>query len=247
MPTPKKCTPAKSGIDWRSWEPWALIVIVVAIIAVIVTLVVTTSDEGNNLSSPEAQINPSRFDADSYGLARRDDNTLAIGDKDAPVVLIDYSDMRCPYCAKWINEIEPELVKNYVETGKLRIEFRNVVLFGEQSQLGARAVLAAAKQGKGYEMMEEIFKHMPTDDRGTITSDRIEKWAKNVGIRDLRSFMAVIQTDLYDDELAADKAEANQLSLQSVPAFLINGYPIVGAQPKQTFIDVIESALLAIS
>lgn len=246
MPTPKKPGRAHNGLNWRSWEPWALIVIVVAIIAVIVTLVVTTT--GNNkLSSPDAQIDPSRFDNDSYGLARREDSTLAIGDKDAPVVLIDYSDMRCPYCAKWMKQIEPTLVKEYVKAGKLRIEFRNVALFGEQSKLGARAVMAAADQGKGYEMMQEIFSHMPTDKRGTITRDLLKKWAENIGIRQMTRFMAAIQTDLYDDQLSADKAEANQLSFQSVPAFLINGYPIMGAQPKQVFIDVIESALMAVS
>lgn len=245
MPTPKKTVRANSGLNWRSWEPWALIAIVVAIIAVITTLVVTTSDN-NKLSSPEAQIDPSRFEADSYGLARRDDKTVAIGDKDAPVVLIDYSDMRCPYCAKWITQIEPDLVKEYVEDGKLRIEFRNVVLFGEQSKLGARAVMAAAEEGKGYEMMQEIFSHMPTDKRGTITSDLLHKWAKNVGIKNMDRFTSALQSDRYDAQLAADKAEANQLSFQSVPAFLINGYPIMGAQPQQTFIDVIESALMAI-
>ena len=49
------------GLNWRSWEPWVLITIIVAIIAVIVTLVVTTHNDKNNLSSPEAQIDPSHF------------------------------------------------------------------------------------------------------------------------------------------------------------------------------------------
>lgn len=246
MPTPKNRSRTGGGVNWRSWEPWVLITIVVAIVAVIATLAVTSANK-TSLSSPEAQINPSHFTSDSYGLARRDDTGISIGDKDAPVVLIDYSDMRCPYCARWMNEIEPTLIKNYVKKGKLRIEFRNMVLFGEESQLGARAVMAANEQGKGYEMVQEIFRHMPQDKRGSITLASLKTWAKNIEMPQLDRFLAAIQTDIYDEQIAADKAEGNQLSFQSVPGFLINGYPIVGAQKQQTFIDVIESALLAVA
>ena len=233
------------GLNWRSWEPWVLITIIVAIVAVIVTLVVTTHNDKNNLSSPEAQIDPSHFSSDSFGLAHRTKDGLSIGDREAPVVLIDYGDLRCPYCAKWMKEVEPELVDKYVRTGKLRIEFRNMVLFGKQSMLGARAVMAAAQQGAGYSLARKIYSTMPTQGHGTITLNLVRDWAKELQIKDIDTFMKDAQSTKFDEKINASKQEAHSMGFQSVPAFLINGYPIVGARDTQTYIDAIESAILA--
>lgn len=235
------------GLNWRSWEPWVLITLVVAIVAVVVTLIVVTTSNKSNLSSPEAQIDPGRFSSDSYGMAHRRDDGLSIGDVNAPVVLIDYGDLRCPYCAKWMKQVEPELVEKYVDTGKLRIEFRNMVLFDEPSLLGARAVMAAAQQGKGYEMVHKIYSAMPEKGHGDITVPLVEKWAKELQLKDIDQFMKDAQSTKFDAAIEAGKQEAQQMGFQSVPSFLINGYPVVGARDTQTYIDVIESALLAIS
>ena len=84
----------------------------------------------------------------SAGLARRDaDDYTAIGDVDAPLVMIEYSDYRCPYCALYATETQPELIKKYVDTGKLRIEWRDTPIFGEQSLDAAVAAPAAGEQG----------------------------------------------------------------------------------------------------
>ncbi|MDU7193422.1 DsbA family protein [Lawsonella clevelandensis] len=234
------------GLNWRSWEPWVLITIVVAIVAVIVTLIVTTNSNKNNLSSPEAQIDPGRFSSDSYGLAHRRNDGLSIGDLDAPVVLIDYGDLRCPYCAKWMEQVEPELVDKYVRTGKLRIEFRNMVLFDQPSLLGARAVIAAAQQGKGYALMQKIYSTMPHKGHGEITVPLVRKWAEELQLKDIDHFMKDAQSTKFDAQIAEGKQEAHSMGFQSVPAFLINGYPVLGARDTQTYIDIIESALLAL-
>src|SRR5699024_10957449 len=66
-------------------------------------------------------------------LARRDEgDPMAMGDVDAPIVLVNYSDWRCPFCAKCARDMEPTLVSDYVETGKLRIEWRDMPIFGDR-------------------------------------------------------------------------------------------------------------------
>lgn len=72
-------------------------------------------------------------------MARRvDGDPLARGPVDAPVVLVVYSDYRCPFCAKFSHDTEPQLVDKYVEAGKLRIEWRDLPIFGEESMVAAR-------------------------------------------------------------------------------------------------------------
>src|SRR5699024_5603667 len=71
---------------------------------------------------------------------RRDaDDPMAIGDVDAPVVLIDYSDFQCPFCGKFARDTAPELIDEYVDEGILRIEWRDFPYLGDDSWKGARA------------------------------------------------------------------------------------------------------------
>src|SRR5690606_12726645 len=71
-------------------------------------------------------------------LARRDaDDPTALGDPDAPVVLIAYSDYQCPFCAAWVADTQPELVERYVDSGDLRIVWREFPYKGEASRIMA--------------------------------------------------------------------------------------------------------------
>ena len=72
---------------------------------------------------------------------------MALGKPDAPVVMINYAELRCPFCAKFSRDIEPELIKRYVDAGVLRLEWRDFPIFGEESLEAAKAGRAAAAQG----------------------------------------------------------------------------------------------------
>ena len=69
---------------------------------------------------------------------------------------IEYADYQCPYCARWTHESLPEL-REYVERGELRIEWRDVNVYGEDSERAARAALAAAMQGRHTEYQQDLF------------------------------------------------------------------------------------------
>src|SRR5699024_9713231 len=106
----------------------------------------------------------------SHEEARDPDDLLAEGPVDAPVVLVVFTDFQCPYCARWSHETLPEL-REYVDRGELRIEWRDVNIYGDDSERAARAALAAAKQCG----LEE-YHDMPFD-RGGL---RLEGRAVNI-------------------------------------------------------------------
>src|SRR5690554_5877169 len=90
-------------------------------------------------------------------IERRDPaDPVSVGPLDAPVALVVFSDYQCPYCAKWSNETLPEL-QAYIDAGDLRIEWRDVNIFGEASERGARAVYAAGLQGEFEAMHNAMF------------------------------------------------------------------------------------------
>ena len=177
-------------------------------------------------------------------LQRRDaDDPLAVGDVDAPVVMIEYADYRCPYCARFALETLPEL-QDLVDEGTLRIEFRDFVIFGEESHAVAVAVRAAAEQGAehGLAYQEAAFARSTTGE-ATLTQDDLVAMAEEVGVPDVDAFTA----SLDDPELAAvvdaDTAEARSLGLSSTPTFLINTAVVQGAETAEHFRGVVAEQL----
>src|SRR5699024_7130071 len=94
--------------------------------------------------------------------ARREaDDPFAIGPVDAPVVMVVFSDYRCPFCARYSRVTEAELVEKYVSEGQLRIEWRDFPVFGDASMLAARAGRAAAEQDRFWEFNNAVYEAAP--------------------------------------------------------------------------------------
>lgn len=174
-------------------------------------------------------------------LARREDGDgLAQGRADAPVVLIEYADFKCGYCGKFARDTEPELVKQYVDAGVLRIEFRNMPIFGEESERAARAAWAAGQQGRFWEFHRAAYGE-GAKEKGFGT-DRVKALAEEAGVRDLDRFTRDLDGEAARDAVSRDQREGYGLGAASTPSFLINGRPIAGAQPLETFRAAIEDA-----
>lgn len=102
--------------------------------------------------------------AKEFGGPKREPNDpLAIGRPDAPVVLLDFSDYRCPFCGLFHRETFGTLVKEYVNTGKMRIEWRDLVVNGKESENAAVAARAAGEQGNSGSTIMRSFSAEPED------------------------------------------------------------------------------------
>jgi protein-disulfide isomerase len=176
-------------------------------------------------------------------LSRRiDGDPLALGRSDAPVVMVVYSDYRCPFCAKFSKDIEPALVDRYVADGTLRLEWRDLPIFGEQSTLAARAGRAAADQGRFWEFNRVLYAAAP--DRGHHEFDlaKLRAFAHHAGVADLDRFADQVRSEQHDDAIQADLTEALSLGASSTPTFIVNGTPVLGAQPVEVFDQIIRAA-----
>ena len=71
---------------------------------------------------------------------------IALGEPDAPVTLVEYADLQCPFCAEWALQTFPELVADYVRDGRLRIEFRGLTFIGPESEDALRAASPPASK-----------------------------------------------------------------------------------------------------
>ncbi|MFF0435221.1 DsbA family protein [Streptomyces sp. NPDC004327] len=173
--------------------------------------------------------------------ARRDAaDELALGRADAPVVLIEYADFKCGYCGKFARDTEPELVKKYVDSGVLRIEWRNFPIFGEESEAAARASWAAGRQGRFWEFHKAAY--APGAKEKGFGKERLAALAKEAGVTDLARFQEDADSAAARAAVGKDQEQGYALGATSTPSFLVNGRPIAGAQPAETFTEAIEAA-----
>lgn len=178
------------------------------------------------------------------GIARfEEDDPLALGPVDAPVVMTVHSDYRCPFCAKFSREIEPELIEEYVEPGHLRIEWRDLPIFGEDSMVAARAARAAADQGRFWEFTHALYADAPASGHPEHTEDDLVGYAREAGVADLDRFRTDMAGTAFDEDIEADRAVSTALGATSTPTVFINGTGVVGARPAEVFKQVIDRAL----
>ncbi|MDA3642540.1 DsbA family protein [Saccharopolyspora indica] len=172
---------------------------------------------------------------------RQPDDPFALGRTDAPVVMIMYEDYRCPFCSKFTADVKPELIKRYVDTGVLRLEWRDFPIFGEESLEIAKAARAAARQGLFWEFHNAAYARGNGGDKPSFPEETIQELAREVGVPDIAKFNADRDDPAIMQEIQTDAFEGQSLGVSSTPSFIINSQPVLGAQPLDQFIAVIEA------
>lgn len=179
---------------------------------------------------------------DMSDIERRDpDDLLAVGPVDAPVAIVMFSDAQCPFCATWYDQTLPTMME-YVEDGDLRIEWRDVNVFGEASERAARATYAAAMQDRFMEYHGLLFKGGETLPESGLTDAGLVDLAEQVGL-DTAQFEEDMNSPAVAEQIAANAQEGLDIGAYSTPAFIVSGEPIVGAQPTEVFVSAVDDAL----
>ncbi len=228
-----------------SWLVPLLIVVVAAALVLTSVLLSRDGEESatEEVTSPGAEVvvpeEPTRLD-----MARHEEgDPLAVGPVDAPVTLVVYSDYQCPFCASWSVDTGPTMLE-YAEEGELRLEFRDIVIFGEESERAAKAAYAAGLQGAYLEYHVALFPQGEKLPPRGLRDDGLAAKAAELGL-DVDRFVADMQSEEVAAAVQRNVDEAAAIGAFSTPAFLLDGQPILGAQPTEVFVGELENALAA--
>lgn len=176
-------------------------------------------------------------------LARRQqDDPLALGPADAPVVMVEYADFQCPFCGRFARETQPRLVDEYVRRGRLRIEWRDLPYLGPDSFRAALAGRAAAAQGRFWAFHHAVYAKERPVNGGSLDDQGLRAIARSAGL-DLQRYDRDRRAARARQAMRRDLDEGTGLGITSTPAFVINGTPVIGAQPYAAFRSVIDGAL----
>jgi len=166
---------------------------------------------------------------------------IVVGNEDAPVTIIEYFSYFCGYCKLFHDETYPEIVKEYISTGKAKFVLRAFPPY----ELGL-ALLCANEQDKALEYHEELFARSQEIE----SADTLKALAGNVGLNQ-DDFDTCVDTGKYAAEAEAWYAQADldfteagvSTDQRGTPAFFINGELLLGAQPYENFIEVLDKML----
>jgi protein-disulfide isomerase len=164
------------------------------------------------------------------------------GETNAPVVIEEFSDFRCSFCRTFHETTLTQIIDQYVSTGKARIVFRNYPILGSESNDAANASLCAAEQNMFWEFASILFANQTGADPDAYSARRFQAYAETLGL-DTDQFATCLRESRYQDQILESMQAALGQDLNSTPSFLINGDPIVGAVPFESFQERIEAAL----
>lgn len=144
-----------------------------------------------------------------------------MGDPNAPVKVLEYGDYQCPGCGNFNKKVKPDLIKDYVETGKVFFEFRDYAFIGAESKLAAEAAVCAADQNKFWAFHDTVFANQGHENAGSLSADRLRTMAETIGL-DMAAYDACLKTDKPAETVANFMAEARAKGVDSTPSVFVN-------------------------
>src|SRR3990167_5472637 len=180
------------------------------------------------------------------------DDDPVMGDKNAPLTMVEFSDYECPFCKRYFDQTLPEIKKDYVDSGKLKIVFRDLPLSFHDPMATTEAIAAncAREQGgdsKYFQFHDEMFKRTTSNGDGLDRAE-IDKIAADVGLN-ASNFKTCLDTEKYKDEVSKDLSDASNVGADGTPTFFIGkseagnkitGTKLMGAQPYSAFKTIID-------
>ena len=186
---------------------------------------------------------------DSTFLLRKDDRIR--GDQRAPVTLLEYSDYTCGYCEKFFEETWPLLYSDYIQTGKVRLIYRDFPrAISGPSVDTAMAARCAGEQGQYWSMHDRLFAS-----HRKFSHDQLQKQAEDLRLN-IQQFNECFQEERYMEAIYQDRMEGGSIGVRGTPHFILflthnpEAGPflvIPGAFPYTTFEEQIENLLSKLS
>ena len=212
---------------------WPLFVGLPLIVVLAVAAVLLSGER----PQPTAQERQSAGKEDRAAASGAEPGHPSQGDADAPVVMIEYGDFRCTFCGKFAREVEPQLEKKYVESGTLRMEWRDFPYLGRGSVDAALAARAAQEQGKFWEYHDLLYENQS----GGFSEERLIELAREAGL-DVGRFEEDLASGRFERAVAEDFQEGQEMGITGTPTFVINGRVLAGLQPLEVYEEAIERA-----
>ena len=225
-----------------------------AIGAIIASITITLVIFGVNNSSNEIelsieptpemdQIGPKKITMDTF----LSNGSPILGDPNAPITLVEFGDYQCHYCNVFFQSIEKDIVKNYVDIGKVKIIFKDYNIIGEDSVIASQGAHCANDQGLFWEYHDILYSNWTGENNGWASSENLAIFAQQIGLN-MNKWSECMNKGSHSQIILKSNDDARTLELTGTPAFFIINSEgkvskLFGAQPFEVFKKIFDSQL----
>ncbi len=220
----------------RNWGVLgAVVVATIAAIGLIAVGVALQGDDGGGSS-----VCPAEMPID--GPVRE----AVLGDPNAPLTIVEYSDFQCPFCGQAARNVVPRLETEYLDTGRAKLVFKHYSFLGPESVAAAEAAECAGDQDQFWEYHDKLFANQSGENRGAFTDANLKRFAGELGL-DTTEFNECFDSRKYQAKVNNDHAAGcRDDDIISTPTFLVGTTRIDGAKDWSIFQAAIQRELAAL-
>lgn len=219
-------------------------------------MVATNAGAGTGNAQQQAAANPTAAPKQDLKVA---DDDPSMGPKDAKITIITFEDFQCPFCGAFsglnmevVKSMQAQdstwqpalsnLIKDYVNTGKARLVWKDYPFLGQESNYAAMAARCAQDQDKFWEFHDYLFSNQKGENQGQFSKDNLKKFAATLGLNTV-DFNNCVDTDKYAKKMTDAVAYGQGVGVSGTPATFINGQMVSGAVPYSQFKTIIDTEL----
>jgi protein-disulfide isomerase len=197
-----------------------------AVALALVTVLVVAGSGGGDETSPTAE-RPAAAGKGASGardaaavLKGIPQDGIALGRPDAPVTLVEFADLQCPFCRDYALQVFPLVVRDYVASGKVRVEFRDLAFLGPDSTKAARAAAAAGAQDKLWNFVDAFYANQGEENSGYVTDAFVDRLFRAIPGLDVAKAKAAAARGAGAGDVDAGRRLADRHGIDGTPAFL---------------------------
>ncbi len=177
-----------------------------------------------------------------------DNASPVLGNKNAPLTVIEFGDYQCTFCSKFFHETEESIINNYVKTGKVKILFKDFIILGTDSINAANAAHCANDQKMFWEYHSILYSNWDGEDTGWASLEHLDEFANTLNL-DMDKFSECMTESKWHKLIESSTLDGNKIGVTGTPTFFVidqsnNVIKITGAQRydvfKQTFDSLLE-------
>lgn len=169
----------------------------------------------------------------------------SMGDGNATVTVVEFSDFQCPGCKNFHDNVEDVLIEQYVKTGLVKFTYRSMGdWLGPESFNAAEAAYCAADQNKFWEFHKTLFANQGLEGRGSFADKRLKAMAQELGL-DTDAFNSCYDGNQSQAEVSQDRADGQSAGVTATPSFVVNGKLVTIVSSYEELFQAIDAEIQA--
>ena len=240
--TPRRSS--KLTIHWPSLGIGAIIAIACIFFGVLMTNMINIESTQNLDQILIKEINPTK----KLSLSSFTDNASPVlGNKDAPLTIVEFGDYQCTFCNKFFHETVESIIINYVKTGKVKILFKDFIVVGEDSMNAANAAHCANDQKMFWQYHSILYNNWAGEGTGWASPEHLNEFANTLGLN-MDKFSECVSELQWKELVDSSHRDGIVAGVTATPTFFVidennNVSKITGAQHYDVFKEVFDSML----